>query len=484
MALACGIARRGFDYDEVEHAHASWLIASGDRPYDDFFECHPPFVWYGLAPVARLIPEPIALLLTLRTVAALGNLAVIALILACMRAGRREVPAAWSFISIMVAAAAPRNLEYLLELRTDSWPTAGLLAAVLLLQFERPARPVLRYALFAVVATLCTLASPKLAAWTALLSLVSLFWEFRRGVTSVGVALIGLVAGVGVGFGAAMSFFAWTGIDSARAYHLSVTYHRLILQGAHFSTTLAGALMAQPFLLALCAGGALCWIAGWRSKAYTPTRFEISVFLYLVVQCAFVRFSYKQYYAPWFLLAAIFIPFLLMFSGRVWRSLPAVLAWILLLYAGSVATVTGLRFRQARGVEQQRAYFQLIGRITPPDARVLAAVPLHPVTMRDACYGWVRSIDPGGTYETEAVVRDLDVPEVAARFSADHYRRELEEHRPALIAVGDRPDLRLAPIQAKVVAAYLQQRRDEYRVIRIGPVTLWVRRANASEASM
>ena len=40
--------RRDLDVDEIQHAHAAWLIHAGEVPYVDFFEHHPPFYWYFL----------------------------------------------------------------------------------------------------------------------------------------------------------------------------------------------------------------------------------------------------------------------------------------------------------------------------------------------------------------------------------------------------------------------------------------------------
>ncbi len=37
--------------DDVEHLHATYLIAHGKTPYVDFFEHHQPLWWYGLAPL-------------------------------------------------------------------------------------------------------------------------------------------------------------------------------------------------------------------------------------------------------------------------------------------------------------------------------------------------------------------------------------------------------------------------------------------------
>ena len=41
-ALVYAILQRHFDYDELEHAQAAWLIHRGAKPFYDFFECHPP----------------------------------------------------------------------------------------------------------------------------------------------------------------------------------------------------------------------------------------------------------------------------------------------------------------------------------------------------------------------------------------------------------------------------------------------------------
>jgi len=46
---------RGFNPDEFEHLHASWLVASGHLPYRDFFEHHTPGLYYLLAPPLRAL---------------------------------------------------------------------------------------------------------------------------------------------------------------------------------------------------------------------------------------------------------------------------------------------------------------------------------------------------------------------------------------------------------------------------------------------
>lgn len=40
--------------DNIEHIHSSFLVATGEVPYRDFFQHHNPLLWYLMAPVVRL----------------------------------------------------------------------------------------------------------------------------------------------------------------------------------------------------------------------------------------------------------------------------------------------------------------------------------------------------------------------------------------------------------------------------------------------
>ena len=39
--------------DNVEHIHATWLVAYGEVPYRDFFQHHNPLMWYLFAPLVN-----------------------------------------------------------------------------------------------------------------------------------------------------------------------------------------------------------------------------------------------------------------------------------------------------------------------------------------------------------------------------------------------------------------------------------------------
>jgi len=47
------LSRCAFDPDELEHAHAAWLMSRGMLPYRDFFEHHTPWYYYLLRPLFR-----------------------------------------------------------------------------------------------------------------------------------------------------------------------------------------------------------------------------------------------------------------------------------------------------------------------------------------------------------------------------------------------------------------------------------------------
>ena len=48
--------------DNVEHLHATWLVAYGAVPYKDFFQHHNPLMWYIFAPIVRYFTNLLSLL--------------------------------------------------------------------------------------------------------------------------------------------------------------------------------------------------------------------------------------------------------------------------------------------------------------------------------------------------------------------------------------------------------------------------------------
>src|SRR5580765_5734216 len=92
VALAYGIMHRIFDYDEWVHAHESWLIRSGLRPFRDFFECHPPFAWYPLSLFYRVFGDSYNLLFVFRFLTAAGHVVFLVALLKNVALSLRELP--------------------------------------------------------------------------------------------------------------------------------------------------------------------------------------------------------------------------------------------------------------------------------------------------------------------------------------------------------------------------------------------------------
>ena len=51
------VLNRRIDPDESQHLHVAWLITQGQVPYRDFWEHHPPFFHYAMAPVTAWLVE-------------------------------------------------------------------------------------------------------------------------------------------------------------------------------------------------------------------------------------------------------------------------------------------------------------------------------------------------------------------------------------------------------------------------------------------
>ena len=85
--------RGGYEADEMEHLHGAWNVGQGLLPYRDFFEHHPPLLYYLLAPFVRsLTHASFALFVALRLVA----LGLFVLILAgLVRLSRRICRRLW-----------------------------------------------------------------------------------------------------------------------------------------------------------------------------------------------------------------------------------------------------------------------------------------------------------------------------------------------------------------------------------------------------
>ena len=141
LAIAAGlllarvwfIAHRALDLDEFEHAHAAWSVARGLLPYRDFFEHHPPGLYFLFAPlfaapaIASNADVAVRSLIVARVVMWLMTLASVAFVyrLGVLMRGRTA-----GALAVVLLATSSQFLESMLEIRPDVPAVLCVLAAI------------------------------------------------------------------------------------------------------------------------------------------------------------------------------------------------------------------------------------------------------------------------------------------------------------------------------------------------------------------
>ena len=160
-AWGMGIGHRAFDYDEIYHAHAIWLIWQGHVPFHEFFACHPPFAWYAFVPLWNLLPSSPGSLIPLRVAAAAG-VAVWLVTLA-----ENLPPGSGHFttldLPVFPCSSSPSRACSILrlEFRPDAWCYALLSRSLWLFRLKRPGGSFARHAVFAFAASWAVMSTPK-----------------------------------------------------------------------------------------------------------------------------------------------------------------------------------------------------------------------------------------------------------------------------------------------------------------------------------
>jgi hypothetical protein len=277
----------------------------------------------------------------------------------------------------------------------------------------------------------------------------------------------------------ALAFLAAAGIDPGLAYDLSIGFHRRFLATTAFRGGLQQSLAEQPALLALASAGAVAWLALALVRRIRPTAFELAALAFLATTPFLVRLPYKQYYAPWCVIAAVFVAFL----GRGLREIHPWLSRVGLLALLALGTLSGGRTGREYGRADQVGFFhaawRLMARAAVSEGRVVAAPQWNPVYRRDVFYGWFSTYDPAGR-DQEAILRDWNPRGYGARFTEEGYRADLAAHPPAMIVtLGE--GYGLPATQERVVADYVRAHAAEYVPVRLaGTLALLVRRADAN----
>jgi hypothetical protein len=458
VAWTYGILHRYFDHDELEHLYAAWRIGRGDRPFYDFFQDHPPFLWYALAPALPWLGRISFPLFPLRFLSAAGHLVLLVALgrnvsLSLARLPAPEVPSRRPFVvAALVFAGHLSVIWYLLEFRLDAWPNAILFLAI---HHDRreAAGPFRGAFLLALVAGLTLVCSPKLAAFFALFCAFSVAAATARLRRTLGLAAGMLAAGL-----LGVLFLRAAGLDPRLVYRLCVTYHAILSAKGGFGHGLWAAILEQAELVAILVASIAGWLlcARGRMRAFS---FELAILSFLLVQAAFVSVGYPQYYAPWFLLGMTFVPYLELGLRRVPRAHRLVLATGFLLAGANV-------FRDLRAftsVDQTApvvAFNAWAHERVPPGATVAGDIMRLPIFRRSVFYYFAGSRQPNG-FPAQAALTEMGLDWIAARMTPAAYDRQLEAGRPTLII----PSRLLSPLQDQAIARYRVRHAAELRVV-------------------
>lgn len=458
-AGALGLLHRAYNYDEVLRAHSVWLTAQGLKPYRDFFEAHPPY-FPLLAWASRWSGEPRTYLTALRLIGLLGNLLFLGGLLRL--GGPGVADRRWVWLGLGVVVLEPQVLDYLTEFRADGWGN-GLTAWGLVLFRRVGAAGWRAFGLGAAAGFAGLLLCPKLV----LLPPLVVLWDVSRPGTDrrrrfhvAGAFVAGLAA---AGALVVVDLVA-NGIGIGGAFDGVVRYNAAINAHSGFGYGLAREVRDRWPLAVAAAVGAAVWAAGAARRREWPDPFLAGAATWLALQPALVSAPYKQYVAPWFLVAGLFVglPGAALSARR--RRLGAVVFGALVVAGVAVAGASAVRLAAGRGAEAQLRAIGWIRRVTRSREAVVVDPQFHPIDRPDTFWFWVNTYDPGGFDGERAAAT---VPSFRANVTDEHYRAELRARPPvlALIDAGAVP-LLYPPRQQMVLARFL--RDSGYRVVSAG----------------
>jgi hypothetical protein len=466
-AWGVAILYRGYDFDEVLRAHEVWLVSQGLRPYQDFFEVHPPY-FALLTPVMGGVADPCQGLLALRVVSLVGNLtflaALVAIAVSSVPSGRL-----WAMLGVALMASHQCVLVFLAEFRIDGWAYA--LIAWSLYRFRRAESP-WRYAEVGLVTGVASLLfCIKFAILPPLIVLFKGVMERqapRRFLRNAGW--------YGLGTGLAVAVL---GISLAAWRPESVTNYAAALRvqseyGAIYRSQVGLGLLkelaAWRSLAAMVIAGLIGWVMDQLLRRTPPRPYQLAMAVCLATMALVVPLPYKQYYAPWFLFATAFVAYL----GPALDRLPGWVGTSVFVAACGVSAIAvsaeATTWYRRDSASDHRLMIGLLRQFSRPGDHVIAAAPFHPIDRADVFYFSMYFFN----LRAEANLLMDASPALRGRVSSRGYREELEAHPPAfvLIAAEGWPGFYTAR-QIEVMDRFLRER--SYRVRKVGPLRIAIR---------
>ncbi len=463
-----------FDYDEILHAHGSWLVAQNFIPHKDFLALHPGFFWFLNAPLIKLLPGNFDALLVLRGANALFSIAALGVIgLIIRRSLPAPTPNGPVLIAIGAALVQPSVAQTLVEFRPDQ-SSLLLILFGLYLAAEKDVPEWVTFFIPALLYTLGTLINPKLYLIPVISTLAFGAAVFSNNRRVAGRYVLHTVAGILTSAGFLALVCAAKEIPFDAFFTQVFRYHAEIAGLYGSESGLARELTRHaleqfglPFLF-LGLGMAGLFVAikhgGWR--AHIPA---LVLTAYAALQPFSVSLPFRQYQYAIYIAAAVPLAFLLARKRN------------LLIVGGLV--IIGSAFFQVREWQRlaaafpnakQRALGNFLLAHCPDNYPVAAQIPYHPVFRKDAVFAWCETFIPNGHSMMEIMER---FPGLATALSREGITQQLEKNPPGLIVL---PPIAATGGFTEAAQLFAETRPGAYRAVFTPQLRLYQRIEDAA----
>jgi hypothetical protein len=451
---------RTYNYDELSHAHMTWLVSIGEVPYRDFAINHFPFFWMLACPLMKVLPQSHVTMMILRCGAMFFNTIFLASLgtLICHELQPRQ--RIWAVACFGLTVFHPLAIHYLIEFRPDA-PANALLFLTLACLKINGAKNITTAFVSGLLIGVAILVNTKYGLFPLILGMVTIV-IYARSTPRIWT----LTAFVCLGFGTAllvgMALMASMSIKLADAWRMVVTYNAAVEKAHTFGWGLANAITLNPVWLAFSLAGILgCAIVSIRQRII-PGVFSIAILLFLIVNLLLNTRPWKQYVVSWFLLAAYFpARFLSQLSIQANPKIQAGLSFcVLTVIFFELSTITPVdpNFTGEVFRATQDRVIDFACQHIAPDAFVLAGFPLHPIFRRDTFFKVVIDMTVDGNDGFEQFMPLLTSPPYSEHFQRSGYKNELRIRPPSIII----NQSFITQYQRDALDTYLKAQPDNY----------------------
>jgi hypothetical protein len=453
---------RSYNYDELSHAHLTWLVSIGEVPYRDFAANHFPFLWILLSPVMWVLPASPAALVVLRGLALALNLVFLAAIGLLICAEQQPRERIWAMICFGLFAFSPPAMHLLIEFRPDAITNAVLFSILAYLRLRGLPGPATA-ALSGLGIGSALLINTKYELFPLVMGVVALVIYFRQ-LKHFWPRALALILGLSASLAGGGLLMLALGISPGNAWRMVVTYNVLVEQSHTFGHGLVHTLIRYPVWLGYGVVGGIACLTLFLRQRRTPELFISTIFIFLILDLFTATRPWKQYAVSWLLLAAVLparsLPLLLV---RLRPPVQAAVAITTLAIVVVAMARIATKDPDAPGLDRQSQdeLIRWASREVSPDGFVVADLTLHPVFRRDTFYKVVFDLTSEGSDGLERFLPGLVAPATAEFLKTSGYAKELDAHPPAMIV----PQGMYTDTQVQVLNAWVAGTTNVYEPV-------------------